>query len=452
VLFEITCIQLGSFIYSKYLDKYSWHLLVFFPGRFSALQLMGNVQSHNPSHVRIYKNLLGIQNPQTRAEMIRTLLVAPEYVASFRSAGIYAHMLAYIAKVEASQIPPPLPGEMAMNGGLGNAQAHPSAPPATHTSLSYHRSQPQSASSSVTKGQRDKKALNYFQSCLEVLGLEEEVALTEDALKKAYKKAALRAHPDKGGNERDFEAITRAHAYLGEILLRVKGGRTKEGKVEAPDRLRDTREGASKEWEMVEPVRLNPKKLDMNLFNQMFEQTRIPDPEEDGYGDWLKGGDTASSTPNFGGKFNRDVFNRAFEEEAQKRQTSSAMTVRQPEALTLAPNSGVELGRTGGGGFTAAANANLKFTDLRNAYTSENMITNQVADVRVEARSFDQFSASRKQAPTPLTNHELAGIQAAEAAAAKREEQRRLRAAQEDSLGSQYFERMKRLVITNNPS
>jgi len=332
---------------------------------------------------------------------------------------------------------------------VANAVANAVANGRPHTTLSHHTSQAQSASSTVIKGHRDKKALNYFQSCLEVLGLEEEVALTEDALKKAYKKAALKAHPDKGGNEKDFEAITRAHAYLGEILLRVKGGRVKEGKVEAPDRLRDTRDGASKEWEMVEPVRLNPKKLDMNLFNQMFEQTRIPDPEEDGYGDWLKGGDAASSTPNFGGKFNRDVFNRAFEEEAHKRQASSAMTVRQPEALTLAPNSGVELGRTGGGGFTAAANANLKFTDLRNAYTSENMITNQVADVRVETRSFDQFSASRKQAPTPLTNQELAGIQAAEAAAAKREEQRRLRAAQEDSLGSQYFERMKRLVLTN---
>jgi len=395
--------------------------------------------------------------------MIRTLLVAPEYVASFRSAGIYAQMLAYIAKVEASQIPNPLPGEMAMNVVIANAvgsnamanavasnaMANAVANGRPHTTLSHHTSQAQSASSTVIKGHRDKKALNYFQSCLEVLGLEEEVALTEDALKKAYKKAALKAHPDKGGNEKDFEAITRAHAYLGEILLRVKGGRVKEGKVEAPDRLRDTRDGASKEWEMVEPVRLNPKKLDMNLFNQMFEQTRIPDPEEDGYGDWLKGGDAASSTPNFGGKFNRDVFNRAFEEEAHKRQASSAMTVRQPEALTLAPNSGVELGRTGGGGFTAAANANLKFTDLRNAYTSENMITNQVADVRVETRSFDQFSASRKQAPTPLTNQELAGIQAAEAAAAKREEQRRLRAAQDDSLGSQYFERMKRLVLTN---
>jgi hypothetical protein len=78
------------------------------------------------------------------------------------------------------------------------------------------------------------------------------------------------------------------------------------------------------------------------------------------------------------------------------------------------------------------------------------MITNQVSDVRVEARSFDKYSASRKQAPAPLSNQEMAGVMAAEAAANKREEQRRLRAAQEDSLGAQYFERMKRLVITNN--
>jgi len=352
-------------------------------------------------------------------------------------------MLAYIARVQAGERPAALPGEMAMSAVV---------PPAIHqpTQITNFAQTQLPPSSAVMKGKRNEKALNYFQSCLEVLGLEEEVALTEISLKKAYKVAALKAHPDKGGSERDFEAVTRAHAYLGEILLRIKGGRAKEGKVEAPEALKDTREGASKEWEMVQPVRLNPKKLDMNAFNQMFEQTRIPDPEEDGYGDWLKGADMAAAGPKFGGKFNRDVFNQAFEEEARARARGGhELANRQPEALTLAPNAGVELGRTGGGGFTAAANANLKFTDLRNAYTSDNMITNQVADVRVENRSFDQFSASRKQAPAPLSNQELAGVQAAEAAAAAREEQRRLRAAQEDSLGAQYFERMKRLVITN---
>jgi hypothetical protein len=413
---------------------------------------MGNAQAvQNSSHIRIYKDLLKIQNPATRAEMIRTLLVGQEYLASAKQSGVYSHLLSYISRVEAGQRPAALPGEMTMA-----AVSQPQRQQQTHTQGQTHivdfnpPAVQQRPAAHIMKGRRNEKALNYFQKCLEVLGLEEEIALTEDSLKKAYKRVALRAHPDKGGTEEEFEAITRAHGYLGEILLRIKGGRGKEGKVEAPEALHDNRSTDAKQWEMVEPVRLNPKKLDMNVFNQMFEQTRIPDPEEDGYGDWLKGADSAAEGPKFGGKFNRDVFNQAFEEEAAKRRAGGQdLTVRQPEALMLAPNSGVELGRTGGGSFTAAANASLKFTDLKNAYTSENMITNQVSDVRVEARSFDQYSSSRKTAPTPLTNQEMAGVMAAEAAAAKREEQRRLRAAQEDSLGNQYFERMKRLVITN---
>jgi curved DNA-binding protein CbpA len=416
---------------------------------------MGNTQTlqqTNPSHVRIYRDLLRIQNPTVRTEMIRTLLAGQEYVISARLAGVYSHLLAYIARTQAGERPAALPGEMAMSAVVQQQQQQAPQPQQRGTQIVDFAPPAiqQRPGAQVMKGRRNEKALNYFQVCLEVLGLEEEVALTEESLKKAYKRVALKAHPDKGGNEEDFEAITRAHAYLGEILLRIKGGRKKEGKVEAPDALQDTRTTASKEWEMVEPVRLNPKKLDLNAFNQMFEQTRIPDPEEDGYGDWLKGADGPESGPKFGGKFNRDVFNQAFEEEAKKRRSQGQdLALRQPEALTLAPNAGVELGRTGGGGFTAAANANLKFTDLRNAYTSENMITNQVSDVRVEARSFEQYSSSRKAAPTPLSNAEMAGVAAAEAAAARREEQRRLRAAQEDSLGAQYFERMKRLVITN---
>ena len=416
---------------------------------------MGNAQAvQNIAHIRIYKDLIKIQNPVTRTEMIRTLLAGQEYLASARISGVYSHLLAYIARVDAGQRPAALPGEMAMTAVQQPPQRQQYAP--QQTQIVDHVPPPQvqqRPSAHIMKGRRNEKALNYFQKCLEVLGLTEEVALTEESLKKAYKRVALKAHPDKGGTEEEFEAITRAHAYLGEILLRIKGGRKKEGVVEAPEVLQDTRKEASKDWEMVQPVRLNPKKLDMNAFNQMFEQTRIPDPEEDGYGDWLKGADgtTGGGGPKFGGKFNRDVFNQAFEEEAAKRRAQGGeVALRQPEALTLAPMSGVELGRSGGGSYTAAVGASMKFTDLKNAYTSENMITNQVSDVRVEARSFDQYSSSRKQAPAPLSNQEMAGVMAAEAAAAKREEQRRLRAAQEDSLGSQYFERMKRLVITNN--
>jgi hypothetical protein len=52
----------------------------------------------------------------------------------------------------------------------------------------------------------------------------------------------------------------------------------------------------------------------MNAFNQLYEQTRIPDPEDDGYGDWLKDAADESAGPKFSGKYNRDVFNTMFQD------------------------------------------------------------------------------------------------------------------------------------------
>ena len=407
---------------------------------------MGNAQSFDASHVRIYQKLLHISSPQTRAQMIQTLLAGTEYVQSAKNAGIYSHLLNYMARVNAREPLPLLPGEQTLKDMQARGGQVPVAPVTTNTIVN---SKPviQSPASRVTKGRSNEKALSYFQSCLLVLGLEEEVALTEESLRSAYKKAALKAHPDKGGSEQQFEAVTKSFAYLTEILTRINGGRSTAGVVEAPTALKDSRQVDSKDWKMVEPVRLNPKKLDINVFNQMFEQTRIPDPDDEGYGDWLKNEAGASkSGPNFSGKFNRDVFNQAFNDEARSRGPSTAVTV--PQAMTLAPTAGVELGRGATGDYTAAANAHMKYTDLRNAYTTENAFTHQGANVNVEARSFDSYSGSRKKAPEPLSDREMQGIQEAEAAAAKREKERSIRAAQELNMADDYFARMKQLVLT----
>ena len=440
---------------------------------------MGNGQSlagYNPSHVRIYQNLLQIRDPINRVNMIRTLFVSQEYVTSARVAGIYSHLLSYVAKVQSGERPMSLPGEQAQQQQRLTqaipAPIHPRA--ATHSGemieygVNAIRPQIQQRPSQVVaKGRRNEKALSYFQSSLQVLGLEEEVALTDEALKRAYKRAAIKAHPDKGGSEEDFEAVTRAHAYLGEILRRINGGKGTEKRMEvqtgAPaiqdthavarpsmTTIQESRKVDTKQWDMIEPVRLNPKKLDLNAFNQLFEQTRIPDPDEEGYGDWLKSGDDTSSTgPKFSGKFNRDVFNHAFEEDARQRSGASNGSARQPEVLTLGALSGVELGRGRPDSYTAAANASMTFTDLRSAYTSDATITNQVANVQVEARSFDQYSAQWKQAPKPLTEQERLAVEAAERAETEREQHRQLRAKEEDSVANQYFERMKRLVVHN---
>jgi curved DNA-binding protein CbpA len=421
---------------------------------------MGNhvsTNSFDPAHVRIYSNILHIQSPGTRVQMIQTLLAGPEYVASMKRAGVYAHLLGYVSSVQRGERPALLPGErtgIAVQEHV--AQNTSSRDTATNQVVlrgggasivdPYKR---------VAKSGANEKAMSYFSSCLKVLNLTDEVALTEESLKAAYKRAATKAHPDKGGNEEAFEAVTRAYAYLSDILKRIKGGRAKEGVVEAPERLTQGRNEEAKSFQHLEPVRLNPKNLNMDAFNKMFEQTRMPDPEDEGYGDWLKESTGADSGPKFSGKFNRDVFHQMFEEEVKKSNrgrgentNTHQLAVMSTQPLILAPSMGVELGRDRPADFTAPYNANLKFTDLRNAYTSDSTFSGQVADVRVENRTFDQYQTEYKSAPKALRDHEMEAVQAAERAAEERERQRKLRAAQHDVMANDYFERMKRLVIT----
>jgi curved DNA-binding protein CbpA len=295
--------------------------------------------------------------------------------------------------------------------------------------------------------------VSYFASCLEVLGIQDEVALTEESLKKAYKRSSLKAHPDKGGSEEQFEAITRAFAYLTEILKRIQGGRTGALKeVEAPSQLTSGRTEESKAWQHVEPVKLNPKNLNMKAFNDMFEKTHMQDPDSNGYGDWLKDEMTDKASPKFSGKFNRDVFNKMFDDEARKQGSSrpqNQLVHPAAMALTLAPTMGLELGRTASDSFTPAPNSKERFSDLKDAYSRETTISDKVSNVRMETRNIDSYRASREKAPEPLSHQEQEALAQAEREIAQRETHRQRRAAGQGILEQQYFERMKQLVLTD---
>lgn len=421
-----------------------------------------SIDAFEPSHVRIYTNILQIQSPATRAQIIQTCMNGMEYVQSAKRAGIYSYLLGYCAAVQNGADPGLLPGEgggrriVSQGSDIRNTINDPGALQQAGQITSYREREEESGWRRVATTP-NQKMVSYFSSCLEVLGIQEEVALTEETLKKAYKKAAIAAHPDKGGSEEQFEAVTRAYAYLNEILRRVKGGREKEGKVEAPAILNEGRKSDATAWKHVEPVRLNPKNLDMNAFNRMFEQTHLPDPDTDGYGDWLKNaGGLAEDTPKFGGKFNRDVFNSMFDERAKTMAKNASEAprstlIRHPNemALSLMPSMGVEIGRDRPDNYTAAPNARQQFTDLRAAYTTDATFSGQVANVPVENRRIEVYRVQRESAPVPLGGAELAALRASEQGLKAREDARQRRAAEQAIMEGRYFDRMKQLVLTN---
>jgi curved DNA-binding protein CbpA len=435
---------------------------------------MGQVQSIDPRHVGIYKKLLAIQNPATRLQMIDTVLNDPSIVHSAKVSGVYAQLLQVAGAIRHGGQPPLLPGEALPSSNYqqprtpqshpmpAQLQHHPQAfqVPVQQTqqmipSMSTNRSK--DPYQQMSKPKRSEKALHFFSACLRVLNIQEEVALTEEMLKQAYKKAVIRAHPDKsGGSKEAFDAVTRAYAYLIDILHLVKGRQTKGASEAVPglETVQEQRRSASSDWQMpAEPVKLNAKNLNLTVFNQLFEQTRVPDPDEDGYGDWLKdepekGGSKQKrkDAKKFSEDFNREVFNRMFEEE----QTTETSITRfqQPQELMMAPSYGVELGRGRPDDYTAAPNSDLQFTDLRAAYTKENTVSNQVQGVRIEQRDFHNYKAQREKAPSNYNQSELDSLAAYETQQKAKEEARRLRAAQEQLGARDYFERMKQYVIT----
>jgi hypothetical protein len=198
----------------------------------------------------------------------------------------------------------------------------------------------------------------------------------------------------------------------------------------------------------------------MNKFNQMFEQTRIPDPDEDGYGDWLKDEEAANAGKSkgqrkiqgktFSDNFNREVFNRMFEEEAASGGSGGGQLIQfnHPQELILNQSAGVELGRDRPADYTSAYDSKMGYTDLRAAYTKENTVSNKVSGIRVENRDFNSYKAQRERAPDAYNSGEMAALQNFEAQKKAQEEQRRVRAAQEHLDAQSYFNRMKQLVIT----
>lgn len=450
---------------------------------------MGAAQSRiEPRHVGIYGKLLAIQNHTTRLHTIDTLLQDAGVVNSAKTAGVYGAILQYCAAVRHGQQPPLLPFEQS----APQVQQPQQAPMVHHgqpqeelasrfvsNQRSYHPQQFQQRLPSggnqlvavgqvkhqdyyqqVSKPRQSEKALNFFTACLRVLGIQEEVSLTEEMLKSAYKKAARAAHPDKGGSKEAFDAVTRAFAYLMDILKLVKGASGSAGQDAVPtlDTANQRRREAAESWKMPEePVKLNPKNLDMNKFNQLFEQTRVPDPDEDGYGDWLKtevggkdGGRKLKNAKTFSDNFNREVFNRMFEEEqaAEGRGGGAIIQFNHPQELTLSAHAGVELGRDRPPDYTAAYDSKMQFTDLMSAYTKENTVSEKVSNVRVENRDFNSYKAQREKAPERYNEAEMSALAAYEAQQKRREQQRQIRAAQEQVQAQDYFARMKQLVIT----
>jgi curved DNA-binding protein CbpA len=401
------------------------------------------------SSSRIWSDICELESDSVRAQMIRRVMQSSDHVMAAQQVGLYGGITGWLSAYSMGLQTPfpwqkrPSDPRMSMYTTPVAAASAPASPPP-----------PTSSALTVTPAAR---ALDEFHEALEVLGIREDEGLTVDLIKAAYKRRTLRVHPDKpGGSKEAFDELQKAYLYVVKILKRINP------EVSAAEKERQTAPvtmeratAARADLADVAPVQLSAKKLDMSMFNKLFEENRMPDQHRDGgYGDWLKsqgGDDSVASDPRLKGKFNNNTFETVFRERALK-QTAGTAIIKRAEPDALLPTYGTELGGQVDN-FTAAFGADVQFTDLKEAYTTGSTVYHEVADVSVKersARSIKEAQRIRQEEMARVDPDEKARIAAAAAALEERERQRKLRLAQQDTASESWAEQMrKRLFVMN---
>ena len=136
----------------------------------------------------------------------------------------------------------------------------------------------------------------------------------EKTLKKAYLKAAMKAHPDRGGSPQAFQQVSIAFTLLQNKLKERESNHShNELKESSKDYYSQQESNPKINIKMTE-------KFDIDVFNQIYEQNKIPEVYDDGYGGWMQENPALESGQQkmFQNGFNKDMFNATFENYKRK--------------------------------------------------------------------------------------------------------------------------------------
>ena len=233
-----------------------------------------------------------------------------------------------------------------------------------------------------------------------------------DELKKAYRKVALRTHPDRpNGNKDKFQIVTTCYFSLIENLKM----RTQDKTF---DRLRnDSRDYFDEQNKLSQKYRSsgkNPtplfnkddKHFNSKMFNKVFEENKLYDPNEEGYEDWLKNADDKPAPKVFSNKFNIDVFNNTFNDYKDTTTSQEIIEYKEPQALVSCNNiQYTDIDQSKKKDYTKPAekSSELGYSDLKSAYTKTNNLVNPNNVKIKQYRDIDELENDRSNISFQMT-------------------------------------------------
>ena len=216
----------------------------------------------------------------------------------------------------------------------------------------------------------------------------------EKTLKKAYLKAAMKAHPDRGGTPDMFQLVSIAYAVLSKKLKESSNSHSHND-------LREMSNDYTKQQSGETRVGVNmTDNFDVNVFNKIYEENKIPESFDEGYGSWMNKTNSMDTSQSklFQSGFNKDLFNHTFNKFKQEQGGDSQLTkYREPGSRISSSNqdSLMTLGQGKVANF-GGETANLSFSDYKQAFTDgSTLIDTSSVDISNRPNSINSIKTDR---------------------------------------------------------
>ena len=270
---------------------------------------------------------------------------------------------------------------------------------------------------------------------------------TLEQLRANYKKIAVTVHPDKpNGSDYLFKLVTTCYkALLKEHERRKADKQYTELKNESAAYMerQGPGEGQGRSTDKA-------NKFDVSRFNKVFEENRIGDVNDDGYGRWMAPSSSEREDidiKNKMGKFSSDAFNKEFEGMPVKKPSKSVTQFSEPAAMTGGPACS-ELGVTKVTDFSAGtvSGKSLNYMDYKKAHTTSRLVDPNAIKVK-EWRSIEELEHSRAKLAFTMSDDEKRAYERARYEQELQEKRRVDNLRSRDAIIERHFNQMNRLML-----
>lgn len=279
---------------------------------------------------------------------------------------------------------------------------------------------------------------------------------TLDMLNKAYRKLAIQTHPDRpGGSAENFRTITQSYMLLMEKYKEQEQDRSYyDLKKDADDFYQKQDNNRAR---MTQLGKMDKERFDVKLFNKIYEENRLYEPNDEGYGNWFQSEENTYEQPKiFSDKFNLNIFNTVFDQIKETQGGNQIQKHNQDPMALMSKSNNINYTTLGGGdidnfGKPTIKRKDLNFSDLREAYTKTHLINPKAGNFRKNYKSVNELKKDRANISFTPDEAELRR-QEMERIKQREEEDRRVRRLKTyDGVVSNHYNKVHQQLLGTNP-